>query len=49
LASVILQMLAIGLGDIAGFPFIEPPDPRHIRDGFCCSKNYKRLRANTAS
>ncbi|WP_413490352.1 ATP-dependent RNA helicase HrpA [Shewanella baltica] len=34
LASVILQMLAIGLGDIAGFPFIEPPDPRHIRDGF---------------
>lgn len=34
LASVILQMLAIGLGDIAGFPFIEPPDARHIRDGF---------------
>ncbi|MCP3127016.1 ATP-dependent RNA helicase HrpA [Shewanella sp. KJ2020] len=34
LASVILQMLAIGLGDIAAFPFIEPPDPRHIRDGF---------------
>ncbi|MCS6230330.1 ATP-dependent RNA helicase HrpA [Shewanella baltica] len=34
LASVILQMLAIGLGDIGGFPFIEPPDPRHIRDGF---------------
>lgn len=34
LASVILQMLAIGLGDIAGFPFIEPPDSRHIRDGF---------------
>ncbi|MGL4517319.1 MAG: ATP-dependent RNA helicase HrpA, partial [Shewanella sp.] len=34
LASVILQMLAIGLGDIGAFPFIEPPDPRHIRDGF---------------
>ena len=27
-------MLAIGLGDIAGFPFIQPPDERHIKDGF---------------
>ncbi|WP_028762123.1 ATP-dependent RNA helicase HrpA [Shewanella colwelliana] len=34
LASVILQMLAIGLGDIEGFPFIQPPDSRYIRDGF---------------
>ncbi|MCL2919730.1 ATP-dependent RNA helicase HrpA [Shewanella litorisediminis] len=34
LASVILQMLAIGLGDIEGFPFIQPPDERHIKDGF---------------
>ncbi len=34
LASVILQMLAIGLGDIGAFPFIQPPDQRHIRDGF---------------
>ncbi|MCH1926731.1 ATP-dependent RNA helicase HrpA [Shewanella sp. C32] len=34
LASVILQMLSIGLGDIAGFPFIQPPDERNIRDGF---------------
>ncbi|MCL2914842.1 ATP-dependent RNA helicase HrpA [Shewanella corallii] len=34
LASVILQMLAIGLGDISGFPFIQPPDARHIKDGF---------------
>ena len=34
LASVILQMLAIGLGDIAAFPFIQPPDQRNIRDGF---------------
>jgi ATP-dependent helicase HrpA len=33
LASVILQMTALGLGDIAAFPFIEPPDPRAIRDG----------------
>ncbi|WP_372870182.1 ATP-dependent RNA helicase HrpA [Shewanella sp.] len=34
LASVILQMLSIGLGDIKGFPFIQPPDERHIKDGF---------------
>ncbi|MCL1039148.1 ATP-dependent RNA helicase HrpA [Shewanella submarina] len=34
LASVILQMLSIGLGDISGFPFIQPPDSRHIKDGF---------------
>ena len=26
LASVILQMTAIGLGDVAAFPFVEPPD-----------------------
>ncbi|MCB1274541.1 MAG: ATP-dependent RNA helicase HrpA [Leucobacter sp.] len=33
LASVILQMLAIGLGDIAAFPFLTPPDKRGITDG----------------
>ncbi len=33
LASVILQMAALGLGDIVDFPFIEPPDRRNIRDG----------------
>ena len=33
LASVILQMTALGLGDIAAFPFVEPPDRRNIRDG----------------
>ncbi|MFF4653214.1 ATP-dependent RNA helicase HrpA [Streptomyces sp. NPDC001380] len=33
LASVILQMTAAGLGDIAAFPFIDPPDSRNIRDG----------------
>ena len=34
LASVILQMLALKLGDIEQFPFMEPPEPRSIRDGF---------------
>jgi ATP-dependent RNA helicase HrpA len=34
LASVILQMTAIGLGDVASFPFVEPPDHAAIRDGY---------------
>jgi len=33
LASVILQMANIGLGDLAAFPFVEAPDHRTIRDG----------------
>ncbi|WP_305094789.1 ATP-dependent RNA helicase HrpA [Prescottella sp. R16] len=33
LASVVLQMTALGLGDIEAFPFVEAPDPRAIRDG----------------
>ncbi|HIF9264418.1 TPA: ATP-dependent RNA helicase HrpA [Photobacterium damselae] len=33
LASVILQMTAIGLGDIQAFPFVEAPDNRNIQDG----------------
>jgi ATP-dependent helicase HrpA len=33
LASVILSMVSLGLGDIATFPFVEPPDRRNIRDG----------------
>src|SRR5699024_6004049 len=34
LAAVILQMLNLRLGDIADFPFIEPPDGKAISDGF---------------
>ncbi|MFV8315269.1 ATP-dependent RNA helicase HrpA [Mycobacterium sp. 23] len=33
LASVILQMAALQLGDIERFPFLDPPDRRSIRDG----------------
>ncbi|QWF78077.1 ATP-dependent RNA helicase HrpA [Amycolatopsis sp. CA-230715] len=33
LASVILQMTSLGLGDIAAFPFVEPPDRRQVTDG----------------
>jgi ATP-dependent helicase HrpA len=33
LASVILQMAALGLGEIEAFPFLDPPDRRQVRDG----------------
>ncbi|MDQ1464298.1 MAG: ATP-dependent helicase HrpA, partial [Actinomycetota bacterium] len=33
LASVILQMASLGLGDLAAFPFVEPPDRRQVNDG----------------
>lgn len=44
LASVILQMLSIGLGDIEGFPFIQPPDARYIRDGFLLLEELQSVR-----
>ncbi len=33
LASVVLQMAAIGLGPAEDFPFLDPPDRRNIADG----------------
>jgi len=33
LASVILRMAALNLGDVATFPFVDPPDRRSVRDG----------------
>ncbi len=33
LASVILQMTSLGLGEIDRFPFLEPPDSRQVADG----------------
>ncbi|MBZ5737599.1 ATP-dependent RNA helicase HrpA [Nocardioides mangrovi] len=33
LASVILQMASLGLGDIGRFPFVEPPDRRNVQSG----------------
>jgi ATP-dependent helicase HrpA len=34
LAAVILQMASLGLGDVAAFPFVDPPTPRAISDGY---------------
>lgn len=34
LAGVILRMKSLGLGAVEGFPFIDPPQPRFIADGY---------------
>jgi ATP-dependent helicase HrpA len=34
LASVILRMKALGLTDVERFPFLDPPQPRMIADGY---------------
>ncbi|GAA4536011.1 ATP-dependent RNA helicase HrpA [Mycobacterium paraffinicum] len=33
LASVLLQMAALRLGEVENFPFLDPPDRRSVRDG----------------
>jgi len=33
LASVVLQMMSLGLGDMAKFPFVQSPDTRNVNDG----------------
>lgn len=48
LASVILQMTALGLGDIAAFPFVEAPDKRHIQDGVRLLEELGALEGETA-
>ena len=34
LAAVILQMKALGLGDVVQFPFVQPPPSRAVADGY---------------
>ncbi|HVC17433.1 MAG TPA: ATP-dependent RNA helicase HrpA, partial [Rhodanobacter sp.] len=34
LANVILRMLALQLGEVEAFPFLEAPDPRVVADGY---------------
>ena len=34
LAAVILRMASLGIGEVSEFPFIEPPTPRAIADGY---------------
>ncbi|ADG78429.1 ATP-dependent RNA helicase HrpA [Tsukamurella paurometabola] len=33
LASVVLSMTALDLGEVSAFPFVQPPDERAVRDG----------------
>ena len=44
LASVILQMAALDLGDIGTFPFLDPPDSRQIGDGLTLLNELGALR-----
>ena len=48
LASVILQMLALDLGDIGEFPFLTPPDKRDIRDGLALLEELGAVRGARA-
>lgn len=46
LASVILQMLALNLGDLESFPFIEKPDSRFINDGLRLLEELQAIKLN---
>src|SRR4051794_4454672 len=45
LASVILQMTSLRLGDIGRFPFVDPPDRRHVTDGIQLLEELNAIRA----
>ncbi len=46
LAAVILRMAALQLGDVADFPFIEPPSTRLIADGYLLLQELGAVDAN---
>jgi ATP-dependent helicase HrpA len=45
LASVVLQMTALGLGDVRAFPFVERPDDRAVADGVAVLEELGAIRA----
>ncbi len=45
LASVILQMTSLDLGDVTKFPFVEPPDQAAVRDGYMLLEELGALEA----
>lgn len=49
LASVILQMALLKLGAIEDFPFVDPPEPRAIRDGIALLHELGALEKGTAA
>ncbi|NVK25080.1 MAG: ATP-dependent RNA helicase HrpA, partial [Gammaproteobacteria bacterium] len=46
LASVILQMLSLNLGDLENFPFLQRPDSRFINDGVRLLEELQAIRGN---
>ncbi len=48
LASVILQMASLGLGDVEAFPFLEAPDRRQVRDGVALLHELRALDPSAA-
>nr|WP_320192280.1 ATP-dependent RNA helicase HrpA [uncultured Desulfobacter sp.] len=48
LAEVILRMIALQLGDVSTFPFIDPPAPKSIKDGFDTLLELNAIAANNA-
>ena len=49
LASVILQMLSLGFGDIASFPFLTKPDSRGVKAAFDLLLELGAVRTSTRS
>ena len=47
LATVILQMLNLDLGDISAFPFVQPPDSRNINDGVRLLEELAAIKPNS--
>lgn len=47
LASVILQMTSIGLGDIERFPFVQAPDSKNIADGIALLRELAAIRPDS--
>lgn len=49
LASVILRMAELDLGEVAGFPFLDPPDAASVRDGLGLLEELGALRPGQGS
>jgi len=47
LASVILKMISLGLGDMEKFPFVQAPDSRNINDGLSLLEELKAISSKT--
>ena len=49
LASVLLQMASLGLGEVEDFPFLDPPDRRSVADGIALLEELGALDARGAA